>query len=173
MNHKIYMIAVFLACLSVSTFGQIAAGGGFTLERSVVAGGGGAASSNGAFSVAGTGGQSAAGTSSSNTPFSQRSGFWTADQLAPTAAGVTVEGRVATADGRGIRNARVTMTAPDGTSRAVVTGSFGYFRFADVSAGDIYIFSVSAKRFTFAAPTQVLTVVDNVAGLSFVADPEA
>ncbi len=168
---RIFTITVMAALGSSSSPAQVAAGGAFKVEKSVVATGGGA-SSGSAFSVTGTGGQAAAGTTSANATFSQTAGFWTPDQLAPTAAGVTVEGRVTTADGRGIRNARVTMTASDGSVRSVATGSFGFFRFTDVAAGEIYVFGVSAKRFTFAVPTQVLTVVESVAGLSFVADTE-
>ena len=171
MNYKFCIIAFLLVFAPVSVAAQIAAGGAFTLEKSVVAAGGGT-SSNGAFSVSGTGGQSAAGTTSANASFSQRSGFWMPGQLAPTAAGVTVSGRVTTADGRGIRNARVTMTGADGTTRTVSTGSFGYFRFMDVLAGGTYVFGVSARRFTFSVPTQVLTVADNGVDLSFAADNE-
>ncbi len=171
MNCKFYIIAVLLVLAPLPGAAQIAAAGAFTLEKSVVAGGGGA-SSSGAFSVTGTGGQTAAGMTSANPSFSQPAGFWVPDQLAPTAAGVTVSGRVTTADGRGIRNARVTMMGADGTTRSVSTGSFGYFRLMDVLTGEIYIFSVSARRYTFAAPTQILTVFDNVADLSFVADQE-
>ena len=164
-----FVTVILLTAGASAPFAQVAAGGGFTLEKSVVATGGGA-SANGALAVAGTSGQPAAKPNSSSPPFSQAAGFWTPDALAPTAAGVTVEGRVTTADGRGIRNARVTMTGADGFSRSVVTGSFGYFRLTEVPSGDIYLLGVSARRFTFSAPTQVISVVDNVTGLTFVAD---
>jgi hypothetical protein len=169
MSCRFYVVAVLVVLAPVSGAAQIAAGGAFTLEKSVVTAGGGA-SSNGALAVTGTGGQAAAGTTSANASLSQRSGFWIPEQLAPTASGVTVGGRVTTADGRGIRNARVTMTDADGTARSVSTGSFGYFRFMDVAAGGTYVFDVSAGRFTFTVPTQVLTVFDNAADLSFVAE---
>ena len=74
----------------------------------------------------------------------------------PTAAAVTVSGRVVTAKGaRGIRSAVVTMTDQDGTVRYATTSTFGYFRFADVPAGQTYIFNIRAKRFTFGENTIV------------------
>jgi hypothetical protein len=166
---KLHVAAALLVCAPVSVAAQIAAGGAFTLEKSVFATGGGT-SANGSFALAGTGGQTAAGTTSNGVPFMQSAGFWVPDQLAPSAAGVLVEGRVTTADGRGIRNARVSIRGTDGVSRTVITGSFGYFRFTDVAAGDTYLLNVFAKQFIFSTPTQILTIVDNVTDLKFTAE---
>ncbi len=56
------------------------------------------------------------------------------EPLAPTAANVQIGGRVMTANGRGIRNVLVTLTNANGTSRTVITGNFGYYRFAEIEA---------------------------------------
>ena len=88
-----------------------------------------------------------------------------------TAAGVTVGGRVLTAEGRGIRNARVLLTGTTGETRSALTNPFGYYRFYDVPAGEIYIFSVSAKRFHFQNSTQVLSITEDLENLDFVANP--
>lgn len=149
---------------------QVASNPPYTLEQSVIAGGGGQGSTGGAFSLDGTIGQPIAGTRSTNSPFDLTGGFWTAPQSAPTAAGVTVGGRVTTSDGRGIRNVRVTLTGMDGESRTALTGTFGYYRFADVPAGETYIFSVFAKRFTFAQNTQVRSIMEDTDDINFVAD---
>jgi hypothetical protein len=69
--------------------------------------------------------------------------------LSPTAASVTVGGRVLSSAGRGIPKAYVTMTDRNGQERTVVTNSFGYYRFVDVQAGETYVFRVSAKKYTF------------------------
>jgi hypothetical protein len=171
MRLKFYVLLILLAGAPISATAQIAAGGAFALEKSVVAAGGGA-SSSGEFTVQGTSGQTSAGTTMSSVSLTQKGGFWTPDSLAPTAASVTVSGRVMTPGGRGIRRALVTITGADGTPRTVLTGSFGYFRFTDVAAGGTYLLSVSAKRFIFSEPTQVIAVVDDLAGLTFVADNE-
>ena len=64
---------------------QIATGGDFTLEKSVVAGGGGA-SSGGVFQVGSTTGQAIAGGPKTGGVFSLNSGFWVPDSV-PTPTG--------------------------------------------------------------------------------------
>lgn len=91
---------------------------------------------------------------------------------APTAARVAVGGRVLTADGRGITNVRVTITDQAGTSRSALTSSFGYFRFDDVEAGQIYIIGVRSKIYQFENPEQVVFVGDEITGLTFNAFPQ-
>lgn len=86
---------------------------------------------------------------------------------APTAAMVSLGGRVLTSDGRGVRNASVQLTDSTGTVRQVLTSSFGYYRFDDVSVGQTYVVAVASKRFAFTART--LTVADELTEVDFVA----
>ncbi|MGI8639953.1 MAG: choice-of-anchor Q domain-containing protein [Pyrinomonadaceae bacterium] len=90
--------------------------------------------------------------------------------LAPTAASVTVGGRVLTASGRGIRNVYITMTDLNGNSRLAVSTAFGYYRFEDVAAGETYIISASAKRYLFGQPSQVLNINEDNSDVNFIAD---
>jgi hypothetical protein len=90
--------------------------------------------------------------------------------LSPTAAGVLVEGRIVTSDGRGIRNVLVTLTERNGTQHSAITGPFGYFAFEDIEVGQTVIVSVSAKRFTFSNPVLVVHLTDNVSNVDFVAN---
>ena len=89
-----------------------------------------------------------------------------------TAAGVSVSGRVKTAEGRGIANARITVT---GNSLAqpisVITGRRGFYNFEDLQSGETYIVTVGSRRFTFSSPSRVLSLVDNITDEDFVADP--
>lgn len=85
----------------------------------------------------------------------------------PTASGVSVGGRVVTAEGRGLRGARVTMTNPNGTARTTITGTLGRFQFDDVESGQTYIISIGSRRFSFSP--QAVSVNDNIADLQFVA----
>lgn len=96
--------------------------------------------------------------------------FVLATPLAPTAAMVPVGGRVRTANGNGIANARVTLTAPSGEVRTVTTTSFGYYHFNDVPVGDTYIISVASKRYSFSQPTVIRSVFEEISDLDFVAD---
>lgn len=86
----------------------------------------------------------------------------------PTAAGVSVGGRVVTADGAGIRNTTVTLTDSTGAPRTALTNAFGYYRFDDVEAGGNYILSVSSKQYTFDTPVRSITVNDQISDADFV-----
>jgi hypothetical protein len=91
-------------------------------------------------------------------------------QLVPTAASVSIGGRVITKDGRGIRNAQVSLTLADGTTRTAQTGTFGYYHFDGVEVGQTVVVSVVAKRFQFAQSSQVVSISDAVDNLDFMAN---
>lgn len=82
---------------------------------------------------------------------------------APTAAGVSVAGRVRTPNGRGLTNAFVSLTDAGGNRRSARTTAFGYFHFEDVAAGETYIVEVNSKRYRFAP--QVLSINQDIADL--------
>lgn len=90
--------------------------------------------------------------------------------LNPTAANVSVSGRVVSSDGYGIANVTVTLNDPNGAARTARTSSFGWYRFDDVEAGRSYIVSVSSKRHTFHPPSILISVEDELTELDFVAD---
>ncbi len=96
---------------------------------------------------------------------------WAISGLAPTAARVGISGRVATAEGSGITNVRVSLTDQNGNVRTAVTGSFGYYRFDEINAGQTVVISVASKRYLFANPTRILSVVDDLADIDFTAEP--
>ena len=85
--------------------------------------------------------------------------------LAPTAASVTVSGRVIVQNNRGLRNARVIMTDGRGESRISATTAFGYFSFTDVEAGATYILTVQSKSYQF--EPQVLNISGDLTELVF------
>ena len=96
---------------------------------------------------------------------------WTLSELAPTAAIVTVAGKVLTSNGKGIFGARVSMTDENGNVRNAMTNFFGYYRFTETPAGQTYILSVRSKRYQFNSPTQVLFVGEDLTGVNFIAAP--
>ncbi|MEO8072504.1 MAG: carboxypeptidase-like regulatory domain-containing protein, partial [Acidobacteriota bacterium] len=89
----------------------------------------------------------------------------------PTAANVSIGGRVLTSKGRGIRNAIVTLINQNGETRSARTSAFGFYRFADVQAGETYILSVTTKRYVFDNPTRVLSITDELTDVDFIASP--
>lgn len=157
--------------LFLSTSASAQSGGQFKIEQSVIANGGGS-SSVGTITVAGTNSQPVAGTRSASTRFGIHGGFWQDTSLAPSAAYVSVAGRVLTSTGQGIRNVTITITEFNGAIRTATTGSLGLFCFDTVEAGQTLVISVSAKRYAFVQPTIVLNIDDAVDDLTFVAESQ-
>lgn len=96
-------------------------------------------------------------------------GMWQIPAVEPTAANVSVSGRVVTANGNGIKNARVTLTGQDGTVRTAITGSFGYYRFDDVPSGETYVLNANSRRYAFTPRT--ISVTDDLTDVDLVASP--
>ncbi|HQZ95292.1 MAG TPA: carboxypeptidase regulatory-like domain-containing protein, partial [Pyrinomonadaceae bacterium] len=86
--------------------------------------------------------------------------------IGTTAAGVAVSGRVLNASGQGVRGATVTMTDPNGNRRTFVTGSFGIYRFEDVTGGQSYVIAVRSSRYRF--NSRVVNVTDSLSDVDFV-----
>ena len=171
MKNKTLAVLAITLSLALAAKAQVAQGGTYKLEQAVIAGGGGT-SADGAgniYSITGAIGQAVAGDSSGNAPFTVNSGFFTPQSLAPTAASVSIKGRILTPDGRGLMNARIVLTDMQGNSRTVSSGAFGYFRFAEVEAGETYILAAISKRYKFAP--QVLSVSEDIDDISFIAQP--
>jgi len=159
---KIISIAAF-----VVVFASIAAaqsGGPYQITQSVIAGGGGDAA-GGAFALTGTLGQSTAGQGASGGSFVLQTGFWAAAPAAPTAATVTVAGRVLDAAGNPLGNVMVIFTDSTNSVQVVRTNAFGYFTFSEMMSGETYLVNLSAKGRQFVP--QVITVRDSLTGLEF------
>jgi hypothetical protein len=93
-------------------------------------------------------------------------GFKTA---APTAANVSLSGRISLPDGSGIRNVIVTLRGADGKTYTALSSTFGYYSFDRVEAGQNVVVSVAAKRFSFSPSSMLVNLTDNLADLNFVA----
>lgn len=87
-------------------------------------------------------------------------------QLTPTAASSSISGRVLTADGRAIRNARVELTNSSGARRSVTTSAFGFYRFDDVMVGEIVVISVQAKN--FGSASRVFSIIDEMTDIDLI-----
>jgi len=68
-----------------------------------------------------------------------------------------ISGRLLTAFGAGIPNARVTLTDTNGQTRSIVSNGFGIYRFAGLQVGQTYTVSVKSKRWTFEPLTVSVT----------------
>lgn len=83
----------------------------------------------------------------------------------PTAAQVSVSGRVTDAFGRSLARTTVVITDMSGTSRRALTNTFGYYRFDDIRAGETYIFNVMSKGYRF--DPRVVNIGSDLADLDF------
>jgi len=88
--------------------------------------------------------------------------------LGPTAANVSLSGRLQTSDGLSAGVAAVTLTAADGTVRKAISNPFGYFTIDNIESGQTYLITVSSRRFTFAS--RFVAVSDQISDLVLTAD---
>lgn len=91
--------------------------------------------------------------------------FQVSARLTPTAASVSVAGRILTSNRRGLSGARVYLTDQYGESKVAVTGAFGFYRFEDVEVGGTYTLSVLSKRYEF--QPRVVTVTEETENFNF------
>ena len=99
-------------------------------------------------------------------------GGWGIEFLTTTAANATISGRVLTADGRPIRNARVIISGNSLEQPiTVTTGSLGWYSFDGLATGETYVVTVNSQRFTFTTPSQVISLVGNVMDADFIGEP--
>lgn len=160
-------ILALTVVLSVSAgHSQVATGGDYILEKTVISGGGGA--SGGpveSYTISGTMGQAAAGGPRIFLPFTKHLGFWTPGQLPATAAQVSIAGTLMTDRGQRVSGAVVTLTSSNGTVRRTLSDPLGNFRLTEVESGETYILMVSARRYEFTDLPMVVWVADDISDL--------
>lgn len=81
---------------------------------------------------------------------------------------VRLNGRILTASGRGVFNARIALTDSNGTVIYAHTNPFGYYRFVNLPPGTTYTISIIHKHHRFNSP-QTVTVDSNRSDLNFIA----
>ena len=88
---------------------------------------------------------------------------WAIGNLAPTAASVTVSGKVVSSRGRAASRTIIRITDKQGNTRTATTNQFGYFRFDDIEVGETYVVSAFSKVASFTP--QVITVNESITNL--------
>ena len=89
--------------------------------------------------------------------------------LVATAATAMIGGRV-TAGSRGVSRAMVMLTGGDLEEPMYAMTNFaGQYRFEDLTVGETYVVQVLSKRYRFANPSVVVSVLDNVTNADFAA----
>ncbi len=87
------------------------------------------------------------------------------ERLSPTAANVSIQGRVTDENGRGIPGTALYLTIQTGEVLVARTNPFGYYRFAEVEAGQTGIITLNSKSYIFAP--FVLNITDSISDLNF------
>ncbi len=95
--------------------------------------------------------------------------FQLTNAFAPTAAEVSINGRILTPDGRGLAGATVIVTTQDGGRRSARSNGFGYYGFDGLTAGETIILEVASRRYSF--QPQALTLSSNLVDFDLVALP--
>ncbi|MEQ1765573.1 MAG: carboxypeptidase-like regulatory domain-containing protein, partial [Pyrinomonadaceae bacterium] len=89
--------------------------------------------------------------------------------VAPSAADVSLSGRVLDLNGRAISRAVVSAMDSTGKTHSSMSNTFGYYSIKELDSGDLYVVSASAKGHTFSPRTISLT--DSVTGFDILPDP--
>lgn len=86
----------------------------------------------------------------------------------PSAAAVNVGGRAVTSNGDPIAGAVVRMVDGEGIIREARTSRTGNFNFEDVQVGTTIVLSIRSKLFTFAEPTRLYSLDEELTTVSFI-----
>ena len=92
----------------------------------------------------------------------------TVNAAPPTAAAVSLGGRVTTPRGRGVFAVSMTITDQSGRTQTTRTGPLGYYRFSNLAAGETYYVSAKGKRYRFGQPTFVVLLNEDTNNINFV-----
>ena len=88
--------------------------------------------------------------------------------FAPTAANVTISGKVANAKGRGISNVRISLTDANRTVRNAVSNTFGFYKFEEITVGATYTLFAQSRRYQIENPTRVVAINEERSDIDFV-----
>ncbi len=87
-------------------------------------------------------------------------------------ANTSVGGRIMTAGGAGISNARVTISGGNLLSPVTtLTNPFGWYNFSGLQAGATFTITVQTKSYSFAQPARTITPGGNITNFDFTAEP--
>lgn len=140
-------------------------GGQYSVTQSVIASGGGL-SSDARYDVTGTVGQAVVGRTDAVLPYFVQTGFWSFS-FSPTAAGISIEGRVVSAFGSPLGMSTVVLSDVEGNTRIAITNPFGRFRFEGVEAGRGYFIIAKAKGLS--SDPQFINPDHDVTGIELIA----
>lgn len=87
---------------------------------------------------------------------------------APTAANVSISGRVTDFRGRALPRVRLMITAEDGSVVTTLSSDMGYFQFDEIESGFTYILTAASKSHSFSP--RIISLNEEVSDLNIVAN---
>jgi hypothetical protein len=88
----------------------------------------------------------------------------------PTSAPATVSGRIADENGKPASRVFVTaINLSTGEYLQTLTNMFGRYKFENLPTGENYLVTVSSRKYTFTPNNRIISLVENLNGLDFVA----
>ncbi|MBX3292304.1 MAG: CSLREA domain-containing protein [Acidobacteria bacterium] len=87
----------------------------------------------------------------------------------PTSAGVSVSGRVMTADGRPVQQVTIEIADAEGNVRRALTNNLGYYVIENIATGRNYVLSAKSRRYRFSPADILLSVTDPIDDANFTA----
>ena len=97
--------------------------------------------------------------------------FFTARITAENAPLVDVAGRLTDANGRGLSGVEVVLNRADGTWQYTLTNGFGYFIFNYVPSNEVYLVTISSKRYVFQPDSRSVTLINSAYDVDFLGGP--
>jgi hypothetical protein len=99
-------------------------------------------------------------------------GMWQIPALAPTAAGVTLSGRITNGRNRGAGDIKIQLVdTRTGVTRIVSTDKDGYYVFDEVEVGRYYVMTPLSRRVTFTPANYSFEVLEKLNDLNFSTEP--
>lgn len=90
--------------------------------------------------------------------------------IQPSAALVTLGGRIFSQTGGGVFGVDVILSGPSlPQPRAATTNTFGYYHFYEVPSGQTYIVTPQTGRYTFSPTSQAINLIDEFLDANFTA----
>lgn len=102
-------------------------------------------------------------------------GLWeidavSANALPPTAAQVSLSGKIRDANGKAMSQVRVRIMDMNGDVQSVLTNKFGYYEFREIEAGQTYAMEAFQKGVRFINNPRIINVIENLDAVDFYAD---
>jgi hypothetical protein len=90
------------------------------------------------------------------------------EYIAPSAAEVSIGGRISNESGNAIARVRVSLIKQNGEILSAMTNAFGYYKFEGIEVGQIYVLQATNRKLQFQNNPRVLQVMEDLSEENFI-----